>query len=120
MSGNNASGTSRHCPIKPANHFTCCGWPWVVPELVELIRTVLRGAPGDGYTVPKLNSEMRRELRRSSKSADVGGCKPGYCLDLQIPGPQHMSGILGEMKKRGLVALEPRDHKLLVRGLFAS
>lgn len=35
----------RMCPVNPSLHFQCCGWPWLVPELRNLIVDVLRTAP---------------------------------------------------------------------------
>ena len=109
LSGNNASGTSRHCPVEPTKHFKCCGWPWVVPELVDLILSVLRAAPAHTLPLPRMHGEMKRELKRSAPRRNARGCVRD-CLDLQLPGPQHMSGVLNELEQRGLL----RMHKLPV------
>jgi hypothetical protein len=112
MAGINGSGTTRHCPVEPTDHFTCCGWPWVVPELVDLILRCLRKAPqgpnGQGLPLMRLHSEMRRELKVvQPKRRNPKGCVRD-CLDLQLPGPQHMSGLLKELMRRGEVVLETR------------
>ena len=99
----------RHCPVEPKKFFTCCGWPWVVPELRDLIVAVLKQGPRDGYPLGALGQAMRREQRRTSKIKNPQGCVRD-CLDLQLPGPQHMSGVLNELERRGLL----RMHKLPV------
>ena len=70
--------------------------------------------------------EMRRELRRTTVSRNTKGCVRD-CLDLQLPGAQHMTGILTELERRGDVVHEmrpaPRRHaggpkmELVVRAL---
>ena len=115
MAGINSSGTARHCPVNPSNHFTCCGWPWLVPELTNLILGVLRAAPERALPLGKLHAEMRRELKRQQQDQpasrlDKNG-KPCVrdCLELQLPGPQHMSGVLQELAKRKHLAVETRE-----------
>lgn len=117
LAGINASGTARHCPVKPREHFTCCGWPWVVPELRDIILKVLREAPERTLDLGKLHTEMRKENKRQMEAMglkrsrfDRNG-KPCVrdCLELQLPGPQHMSGVLRELQNRGDLALETRD-----------
>ena len=110
LSGVNASGRGRHCPVDPTKHFTCCGWPWVVPELADLVLHCLSGAAASagrgGLTVPLLHREMRRELK-ARPSANARGCVRD-CVDLQLPGASSMSGVLRELEKRGLIVLEMR------------
>lgn len=108
LSGVNASGTSRHCPVEPSDHFTCCGWPWVVPELVELILNCLGSAAAkasNGLSIWDLHREMRRQLRARGPTKNQVGCVRD-CVDLQIPGAQSMSGVLRELQKRGQLVLE--------------
>lgn len=103
LSGLRLGARARAGPVNPQQHFTCCGWPWLVPELAELILSVLRSKPG-GYALPRLHAEMRRELRRTQVARNPKGCVRD-CLDLQLPGPQHMSGVLRELEARGKLEL---------------
>ncbi len=96
----------RMCPVDPSAHFTCCGWPWVVPELRDLIVEVLRKAPKRaGYPTTRLLGEMRRELRRSgARARDPPGCVRD-CLSLQLPSPNSIGGVLRELALRGDVVV---------------
>ena len=105
LAGLNTSGTARHCPVEPTKHFTCCGWPWVVPELADLILNVLRKAEGNVLPLPRLHLEMRRALRETQPRRNAKGCVRD-CLDLQLPGQGHMSGVLNELQKRGQLNLQ--------------
>ena len=102
LSGNNATGTSRHCPVQPSDHFTCCGWPWVVPELRELILGVLKTQTDHALPLQKLHREMVLANRRTAPRRKQ---KAGFELDLQLPGVGHMNGVLRELEQRGDLTL---------------
>lgn len=108
LAGLNASGRARLCPVTPADYFTCCGWPWVVPELRDLVIRVLRPAGREGLPVARLAIEMRRAARHHP-SRNQKGCVRD-CVDLQLPGAQHMSGVLRELEARGDVVTERHEH----------
>ena len=111
FAGINASGTARHCPVKPAQHFGCCGWPWVVPELRDLIVSVLRQAPGRALSLGKLHRGMHGEMRKLHQAQRIRnpkGCVRD-CLELQLPGAQSMSGVLRELANRKDLVMETRE-----------
>lgn len=95
------------CPVDPSAHFTCCGWPWIVPELRDLIVEVLRKAPERaGYPTKGLVGELRRELRRSgARARDPPGCVRD-CLSLPLPSPNSIGGVLRELALRGDVVVD--------------
>ena len=93
----------RMCPVDPKRHFTCCGWPWVVPELGELILSTLRRQPPPHQLpVSRMYGELRKEQRRTSTVKDKRGCVRD-CLNLNLPGPNSMSGVLRELALRGIL-----------------
>jgi len=95
----------RFCPVQPAKHFTCCGWPWILPEVTNLISEVLRAAPNRSVPATALLPEMRRELRRRGERArDPPGCIRD-CVSLLslLPGPNSMPKVLDELVLRGEV-----------------
>ena len=82
----------------------CCGWPWVVPELRDLILAVLHRSEGAGLPLSRLYPEMRREQRRTTIPRNQRGCVRD-CLDLQLPGPQQLGAVIYELASRGDVTV---------------
>uniref|UniRef100_A0A6U7MXV1 Uncharacterized protein n=1 Tax=Haptolina brevifila TaxID=156173 RepID=A0A6U7MXV1_9EUKA len=85
------------CSVNTSSHFTCCGWPWLVPELRNLIVRVLRTA--GTLRISEVWGELKRE-QRLVKANDPKGCVRD-CLSLTIPGPNSLVGILKELEHRG-------------------
>ena len=47
--------TGRFCTVKPPEHFTCCNWPWVIPEYI------------------RKEARTRRDAARATKRGRRGG-----------------------------------------------
>ena len=88
----------------------------MVPELVDIIVKVLKEAPGRTLPLGRLHGEMRKENKRMMAAMGIKRSrldrngKPCVrdCLELQLPGPQHMSGVLRELSHRKLLVTETR------------
>jgi hypothetical protein len=98
----------RMCPVDVKAHYTCCGWPWVVPELRHLILHVLRSAPLRSLPLSHLLGEMRREHRKKGRVREPRGCVRD-CMNRQRPGPSGLGGVLRELVLRGDLLLTGGD-----------
>ena len=96
-----AEGRGRFCSVDVASTFTCCGFPWLLPEVREIALGVLRSA-GSGLPFREVNRRMR-EAARALRVKENKGCVRD-CLNLRLPA---VDGLLEELERRGEVRLQP-------------
>ena len=90
--------TGRFCHVEPHEHYRCCSWPWVVPQLRTAILKALSDAPEQRLRV----GELVRSARKAAQSAAVEseGCR-GQCPLVEVPAGQHMHAVLEDLRNRG-------------------
>ena len=90
--------TGRFCHVEPHEHYRCCSWPWVVPQLRTAILKALSDAPEQRLRV----GELVRSARKAAQSAVVEseGCR-GQCPLVEVPAGQHMHAVLEDLRNRG-------------------
>ncbi len=101
-----AGGDVDFCPVEPTDHFTCCGWPWVVPELRDIIVSTLRESAGSGPMAPaELYTALEAEVKRRRRAEPNKKCVRD-CLNLRLPGALSFGGVLNELGERGDLTVE--------------
>lgn len=103
------------CPVDVSQHYTCCGWPWLAPELRELVLRVLFAAPRQELPTSRVLGELRRENRRAQGHVrNPKGCVRD-CLTLSLPGPNSMMAVLKELHLRGDIVLDSSSREPVAR-----
>ena len=88
----------RWCEVKPYQHYHCCHWPWVVPELRAVLLKVLAATDGQRLSVSALIRKARKEAARSA--VETPQCV-GTCATVEIPGGMNMHLTLRDLAGRG-------------------
>ena len=96
----------RFCDVLPAEHYHCCSWPWVVPELRQAVLATLDEAPMRRLEVPALIHSTRKRLQGASR--ETAECQ-GSCARIDVPGARHFEPVLEELRARGDVTWDPPE-----------
>ena len=75
-------GEVEMCPVNVSAHFTCCGWPWLVPELRALLLDALRDG-GGSLPSNALHRAMQRRLKAAQRKEPKRCVRD--CLNLKLP-----------------------------------
>ena len=59
----NRPATGRMCSVAVDRHFTCCGWPWLLPEIRTLILEALALSPERRLTLRAIYKHMGTQAR---------------------------------------------------------
>ena len=75
----------RMCAVEPARHFVCCGWPWLVPELRDLIIDVLRRVRTKSSDSSNSPQALSRAVDTQSTPPHCAGLLPRELLSPRAP-----------------------------------
>ncbi|KAL1526858.1 hypothetical protein AB1Y20_015549 [Prymnesium parvum] len=87
------------CDVDVASHFTCCGWPWLVPQARQLAIDTLRRF-GGRLSLQEMGRRVR-EAARAQRVVERKGCVRD-CLNLRLP---PIASLAEEMERSGDVEL---------------
>lgn len=90
--------TGRFCAVEPQEHYRCCSWPWVVPQLRTAILKALSAAPDQRLRMPELVRKARREAAHAA--VETPTCM-GACAVVEVPQGMHMHAVLEDLHNRG-------------------